>query len=230
MYVLDWNQLIVPAAVLLANITNSDSYHVVAVDYLNPWMCGRGDPISYTPHGSAYNVNDNSLAQTMNSAFLAVTYALSIADTKAHRQADLHVDAELAQQFLCYAQRQVEYILGSGHTYLIGTYGGPTHIYERASSCPSNKTITCNALDALYTASANPSLPIGGLVYGPGPDRDNMQHYDNRTSGNATFVSHAYNAGSTGTLAGLNTLTSGKYGFNQCPSGSGVLDSALKQC
>lgn len=222
----DWNQVIYPAAVLLADLTNNVTFHYAVQSYLRPWLCGVGGDIHYTSGGLAYNDNDNSLAQTMNSAFLATVYAQSIS-SQAQRHAG-NFSADAAESYLCYAERQVHYMLGPNHTYLVGAEGGPTHVYERASSCPADLSVACTASSALYVDTSNPNLPVGGLVYGMGSKSDQLS--DIRTPDTTTHVSHAYTVGLTGALAGLNALTSGNSGFSECPAGVGILDSALALC
>ena len=229
-YVSDWNQLIFPATVLLANITDSQTFHYSIQEYLRNWLCTSGNTIEYSGKGRAFNMNDPSLAQGMNSAFLALIYAQMVQESEANVEGDRYTNGNYAKRYLCWAQSQARYILGDDtDSYYVGVgHGPPTHIYDRASSCPADMNTTCSSLNALYTPNPNPNVPTGSLVYGPGNNGDYF--LDERSSGNETYVSHAYNAGLTGTFAGLNAMVSGNSGYDQCLQGYGVLSKTIALC
>ena len=215
---------------MLANITDSTTFHYRIQEYLRNWLCTSGDTIEYSQLGRAFNTNDASLAQGMNSAFLALIYAQMVQESEANVEADRYTNANYAKRYLCWAQSQARYILGDDiRSMFVGVDNNPpTHIYDRASSCPTDSSTTCNALNALYTPNANPHVVTGALVYGPGLNGDYF--VDERSSTNETMVSHGYNAGITGTFAGLNSMVSGNSGYDQCLQGYGVLSKTISIC
>lgn len=229
-YISDWNQLIYPATILLANITDDATFHYSIQQYLRNWLCTSGDTIEYSSKGRAFNKNDPSLAQGMNSAFLALVYSQLVQDSEANVEATRYTNGNYAKRYLCWAQAQARYILGDDtNSFYVGVnHGAPTHIYDRASSCPTDNQTQCNSLNALYTPNPNPNIPTGSLVYGPGLNGDYF--LDERSSSNETYVSHAYNAGLTGTFAGLNAMVSGNSGYDQCLQGYGVLSKTIPLC
>ena len=229
-YISDWNQLIWPSTVLLANITDDTAFHYRIQQYLRNWLCTSGNTIEYSKMGRAFNTNDASLAQGMNSAFLALIYAQMVQDSEANIEADRYTNPNYARRYLCWAQAQARYILGDDtRSFFVGVDNNPPkHIYDRASSCPKNNQTQCNALNSLYTPQPNPNIPTGALVYGPGLNGDYF--VDQRSTSNETYVSHEWNAGITGTFAGLNQLVSGNSGYDQCLQGYGVLSKTISIC
>lgn len=229
-YISDWNQLIYPSALLLANITDDTTFHYTIQTYLRNWLCTSGDTIEYSGLGRAFNRNDPSLAQGMNSAFLALIYGQMVAPSEANIEADRYTNEEYAKRYNCWAQSQARYILGDvTQSFYVG-YGGnsPKHISDRASSCPADNQTSCSFLNAYYTPNPNPNVPTGGLVYGAGLDGDYF--LDQRSGSNQTWVSHTYNAGLTGVFAGLNQMASGNSGYDQCLQGYGVLSKTISLC
>lgn len=229
-YISNWNQLIYPSALLLANITDDTTFHYTIQTYLRNWLCTSGDTIEYSGLGRAFNRNDPSLAQGMNSAFLALLYAQMIEPSAANIEADKFVNEEYAKRYNCWAQSQARYILGDvTRSFLVGVGSGtPTHVSDRASSCPKDNQTTCSFLNAYLTPDPNPVVPTGALVYGAGLDGDYF--LDQRSGVNDTWVSHTYNAGLTGVFAGLNQAASGNSGYDQCLQGYGVLSKTISIC
>ena len=165
----------------------------------------------------------------MNSAFIAAIYSQMVQDSEANVEADRYTNSDYSKRYLCYAQAQTRYVLGADtRSFFVGFDDAPTHIYDRPSSCPSSGESTCNSLNALYTPQANPNLPQGALVYGAGTNGDYF--LDERSSTNETMVSHAYNAGLTGTFAALSAMASGNSGYDQCLQGYGVLSKTISLC
>ena len=215
-YISDWNQLIYPSTLMLANITGDATFHYVIQAYLRNWLCTSGSAIEYSPLGRAFSKHDPSLAQGMNSAFMALNYAHMVQASEANLEADKYTNEEYAKRYSCWAQSQARYVLGDVSQSFYTGFGpdAPTHISDRASSCPNDAQTTCNFLNSYYTPEPNPNIPIGGLVYGAGLDGDNFK--DQRSGSKQTWVSHAYNAGLTGVLAGLNQMAIGDRGYDQC--------------
>ncbi|KAL3150937.1 hypothetical protein ABBQ32_000684 [Trebouxia sp. C0010 RCD-2024] len=228
-YISDWNQLIYPASLLLANITDDNTFHYSVQLYLRNWLCTSGDTIEYTGLGRAFNRNDPSLAQGMNSAFMALLYAQLIEPSAANIEAGTLVNEGYAKRYKCWAQSQARYILGDvTRSFYVG-FGKnpPTHLSDRASSCPG-RDVQCSFLNAYYTPNANPNIPTGALVYGAGLNGDYF--VDQRSGSNVTWVSHTYNAGLTGVFAGLSQMASGNTGYDQCLQGYGVLSKTISLC
>ena len=164
----------------------------------------------------------------MNSAFLALTYAQMITPSEAKLEADRYTHEEHAKRYSCWAQSQARYVLGDVTPSLIvgaGSYA-PTHISDRASSCPKDPQAPCTFLNAYIPRDPNPNLPTGGLVYGSGLGGDDFQ--DQRSGSNQTWVSHAYNAGLTGVFAGLSQMASSNGGYDQCLEDFGMSGKTLR--
>ena len=171
--------------------------------YFEAWMCGMS-PINRTDLGRSVNTLDPTLGQTMNAAFLALLYGQTLTSKNATNE----TNADAAQQYTCWAQSQADFILSNNTgSYVVGYGGAPTHIHERASSCPVNESLPCNALNALYTTEPNPSVLTGALVYGPG--LEDIGFVDDRSNSEDTYVSIENNAGLTGVMAGLQQLVAG---------------------
>ena len=79
-YISDWNQVIYPATLLLANITGDATFRYGTQRYLRKWLRTTDSPVTYSDLGRAINSNDPSLAQGMNSAFLGLLYEQLVED------------------------------------------------------------------------------------------------------------------------------------------------------
>jgi len=207
-----WDQLFWPVNILLADITNRASFHDFSQEYLDAWLCGSAGTTSYTELGRAYNTLDSTSGQTMNAAFLSFIYGQVLSSCNS---TDESVD-DLAQQYMCWARSQADYMLSNDTgSFVVGYGNAPTHIQERASSCPANQSAVCDANDALYSPGPNPFVLTGGLVYGPGQDSDTL--VDARSGISDTMISIENNAGLTGVMAALNQLLSGDDDSVECP-------------
>ncbi|KAL3152997.1 hypothetical protein ABBQ38_012024 [Trebouxia sp. C0009 RCD-2024] len=203
---ISWNQVIYPATLLLANITDDNTFHYTIQHYLHNWLTASDDAIEYSGLGRAFNRNDPALAQGMNTAFLALLYAQLIDGSKAPSELSRYSNNSMATQYKFWAQSQARYVLGDvSRSFYVG-FGSdaPTHIQDRASSCPKDAQIECNFQNAFYTPNPNPNTLAGALVYGPGLKGDHF--VDQRSGSNETWVSHVYNAGLTGVFAGLSQM------------------------
>lgn len=225
-YISDWNQLIYPSSLLLASITGNPVLQFSVATYLRNWMC-TSEAIKYSDLGRAFNIYDPSLAPGMNSALMALIYAQMLQASEANPQAGTSTNTTNSTQYSCWAQSQARYVLGDvSQSFYIG-FGpdAPTHISDRASSCPEDAHTTCNFLNSYYAPNPNPNIPVGGLIYGAGRNGDDFT--DQRSGSNQTWVSHAYNAGLTGVLAGLNQMVSGNSGYDQCLQDYGVASKTI---
>ena len=211
----DWDSLFWPVTLLMADVDPQTTHAAEMEAYLEACMCVMS-PITRTELGRSFNTLDATLGQTMNAAFLAMLYGQMSTSKNATDEASLDV----VQQYTCWAQSQANHILSNNTgSFVVGYGDAPTHIYERASSCPVNQSIPCDALNALYTAEPNPSLLTGALVYGPG--LNDTSFVDQRFSSKNTYVSIENNVGLTGVMAALQGLvagdTAGSELFLACP-------------
>lgn len=180
-----WDDVHIGAAVMLAQITNSDIYKNAVEQHLDYWSCGTssGERIAYTPQGLAWLDSWGSLRYATTTAFIASVY--SEWDGCPSNKVDTYWD---------FAVSQAEYALGStGFSYQIG-YGDsyPVHPHHRTS-----QGSYCDAMNEPGTAR---HTLYGALVGGP----DSSDGYTDEVSNyNTNEVACDYNAGFTGLLANM---------------------------
>ena len=161
--------------------------------FVNTWLYSNHDGSSgpkYTPKGLAWYSKWGSLRHSANAAFLMM----------AHRHNNLHEDLSQQKNIVCFAHKQMRYMLGeSGRSYVVG-YGHnpPMRPHHRSSSCPKNPG-TCDWTQ-FNSKNENPSVLYGALVGGPDI---NDKYIDDRTDYVGNEVATDYNAGFTGVLAAL---------------------------
>ncbi len=187
-----WDDVHIGAAVLLARITEKDTYKNAVEKHLDFWTTGTsdGERITYTPKGLAWLDSWGSLRYATTTAFVAAVY--SEWDGCSEKKAKTYFD---------FAVSQAEYALGStGFSYLIG-YGEnyPVHPHHRTSqgSWSNNINEPQEARHILY----------GALVGGPDA---NDGYTDEVSNYNTNEVACDYNAGFTGLMAKLYTYYHGK--------------------
>lgn len=180
-----WDDVHIGAAVILAKITNNDTYKNAVETHLDYWSCGTssGERITYTPKGLAWLDSWGSLRYATTTAFVASVY--SEWDGCPANKVDVYWD---------FAKSQAEYALGSsGFSYQIG-YGSsyPQHPHHRTSqgSYCDNMNEPGTARHTLY----------GALVGGPDA---NDGYEDTVTNYCTNEVACDYNAGFTGLLANM---------------------------
>ncbi len=180
-----WDDVHIGAAVMLAKITEDQSYKDEVQQHLDYWSCGTSDgsQITYTPGGLAWLDSWGSLRYATTTAFVACVY--SRWDGCPSDKADIYWD---------FAVSQAEYALGStGFSYQIG-YGEdyPEHPHHRTSqgSYCDNMNDPSEARHTLY----------GALVGGPDA---NDGYTDTVSDYCANEVACDYNAGFTGLLAAM---------------------------
>ncbi len=178
-----WDDVHIGAAILLAKITNDNTYKNAAEQHLDYWSCGTssGERITYTPDGLAWLDSWGSLRYATTTAFLACVY--STWDGCPSAKASTYWD---------FALSQADYALGStGFSYLIG-FGDsyPVHPHHRTSqgSYCDNMNEPGTARHTLY----------GALVGGPDASDGYTDEVNNY---NTNEVACDYNAGFTGLLA-----------------------------
>lgn len=180
-----WDDVHIGAAVVLARLTNDDTYSRAVEQHLDFWTTGTsdGERITYTPKGLAWLDNWGSLRYATTTAFIATIY--SEWDGCSESKAKTYWD---------FAVSQAEYALGStGFSYQIG-YGDsyPVHPHHRTAqgSYCDNMNEPGEARHTLY----------GALVGGPDA---NDGYTDEVSNYNTNEVACDYNAGFTGLLAKL---------------------------
>ena len=187
-----WDDVHIGAAVLLARITEKDTYKNAVEKHLDFWTTGtpEGERITYTPKGLAWLDSWGSLRYATTTAFVALVYSSWEG-----------CSSKKAQAYTDFALSQAEYALGStGFSYQIG-YGEsyPVHPHHRTAqgSYSNNMNEPQDARHTLY----------GALVGGPDA---NDGYTDEVSNYNTNEVACDYNAGFTGLLAGLYKTYHGK--------------------
>ncbi|KAK9785110.1 hypothetical protein WJX73_006875 [Symbiochloris irregularis] len=214
-YITDWNHVFQAANVLLAVSSNDLSFHRKAQVMLQNWICALGGTTAFTPQGRAWNPLANTTGATGNVAFLAAVYG---------QHPSSSITPAQSARYICFARSQMRYILGDKTDSLMVGNGRnpPTHVQNRAASCPDPPT-ACNAASAFNVTTPNPHVLTGAVVEF-GSYSDSFQ--DVRTN-NDSRVSVENNAGITGALAGL---VNAPGTFDSCLQGFGVLTSGGDVC
>ncbi|KAK9826822.1 hypothetical protein WJX81_004238 [Elliptochloris bilobata] len=226
-YLVDWDNIIYPTTVLLAQLTDDKAFHTGAQSYFQKWLCSSGNTISYTPLGRAYNRFNPALGQTMNAAMLAVIYGGAIAPQNATQLevAPRYNDGSKSQKYICFARKQSRYMLGdkTGASYVVG-FGPhfPQRPADRGASCPAQPE-NCTTVNGLYNPAPNPRVLTGALVMDP----RTWDYFEDNRASNDTWVSVELNAGFTSVMAGMNQVT-GTY--DQCLQGYGILARDVNIC
>lgn len=179
-----WDDVHIGAALLLAQLTNKDTYKNVLEMNLDYWTTGySGNKIKYTPKGLAWMDSWGSLRYATTQAFIASVYSQWKGCTP-----------EKVKTYQDFAKSQVDYALGSsGRSYLIGFgVNPPQHPHHRTAqgSWADDKTVPGYHRHTL----------IGALVGGPAAD-DTFS--DDVGNFNQNEPACDYNAGFVGALAGL---------------------------
>ncbi len=185
-----WDDKRYGAAIILAQLTKSNTYRDAVRRWLNYWTTGdQGERIGYTGGGLAWLDSWGSLRYAATTAFLAFVYADTVED--------------VGTRYRDFASRQIDYILGANperRSYVVG-FGdkSPRNPHHRASHGSLKHTIK----DPL----TNRHVLYGALVGGP-TSRDDFSYVDDRENFKANEVALDYNAGFTGAVARM-TLTFG---------------------
>jgi hypothetical protein len=138
-------------------------------------------------------------------------FATTTAMVMAH-DAHYNKDAKQRAAEIKYAQRQVDYALGStGRSYVVGWGASPPVNWHHApSSCPDAPAL-CN-FQNFFMKPNNPQILYGALVGGPpgvGRNKTNPDHYlDLRPDYAVNEPAVDYESGFVGALAGVYTLLS----------------------
>lgn len=187
-----WDDVHYGAALLLARITEENTYKDAIETHLDYWTTGTsgGERITYTPQGLAWLDMWGSLRYATTTAFLASVY--SEWDGCPDNKSQIYWD---------FAVSQADYALGAtGRSYQIG-YGeeypqNPHHRTAQGSYC-NNMNEPVEARHTLY----------GALVGGPDAGDNYTDEVSNYTTNE---VACDYNAGFTGLLANLYSVYHGE--------------------
>ncbi|MCZ2342434.1 MAG: glycoside hydrolase family 9 protein [Bacteroidales bacterium] len=100
-------------SLLLARLTHKARWAHEVSQFLDWWTIGVGDRVRYTPGGLAWRQDWGPLRFAVNTAWFALVWADTIADT----------DSERAARLRAFATRQIGYVLGDNpqkRSYLVG--------------------------------------------------------------------------------------------------------------
>ena len=172
-----WDDVHIGAAVLLAELTEENTYTNAVEEHLDFWC----NDITYTPDGLAWLDSWGSLRYATTAGFIATVYSRS--DVCPSDKADEYWD---------FAESQCNYALGSsGRSYVVG-FG------ENPPEHPHHRTAQGSYCDNMNEPSSHRHTLYGALVGGP----DASGNYNDAVSDyTANEVACDYNAGFTGLLA-----------------------------
>lgn len=200
-HIFNWDELIYGSSILLV-LTDFAKGDVQPEDVIKSlllkWICAATEDINYTPKGRAQSAKDPSLAATVNVAFLALQYGKWLEFNNIRG----------AKSYQCWALSQALYILrdsqqGADPYSLLVGFGDsyPTHVYDRAASCPAPGQGPCTELNKIQ-GWPDPNVLVGALVHGPASLTDEL--IEVRADGVVdTLVRLDWNAALPGLLAGV---------------------------
>jgi len=187
-----WDDVHIGAAVLLAKITEEQSYKTEVQRHLDYWSCGTSDGqrITYSPQGLAWLDQWGSLRYATTTAFVATVYSRWDG-----------CPSDKVSTYWDFAESQANYALGSSGRSFVCGFGEnpPEHPHHRTSqgSYCDNMNEPGQARHTLY----------GALVGGP----DASDGYTDTVSDyNKNEVACDYNAGFTGLMAAMYSRYHGK--------------------
>jgi len=185
-----WDDVHIGAALLLARITDDDTYSKAMEKHLDYWAGISDQHITYSPKGLAWLDNWGSLRYASTSAYVALIYS----------RWDGCPEAK-ADKYFAFAENQANYILGDGgRSYLIG-FGEDYPVH------PHHRTAQGSYSNNMQEPSEHRHVLYGALVGGP----DASDNYTDEVSNyNNNEVACDYNAGFTGLMAGLYSTYHGK--------------------
>ncbi len=178
-----WDDKSYGSYVLLARITGKDKYIQDVERWLDYWTDGyKGERIVYTPGGLAALDEWGSLRYAANTAFLSLIYG------------DWIPDLAKKEKYSTFAERQINYILGSNpqqRSYIVG-FGNNPPINSHHRSSHGSWT------NNIKSPEKNSHILYGAIVGGPGR---NDNYTDDRENFKMNEVATDYNAGFTGAIA-----------------------------
>ncbi|MEA2028103.1 MAG: glycoside hydrolase family 9 protein, partial [Campylobacterota bacterium] len=184
-WVHSWDNVTTGVYLLLAQITNENSYHSAMQQSINHWISS----VPSSPAGLRVISEWGSLRYASTQAFIASKYASLISDST------------LQSSYLDFARLQIDYILGDNplnFSYQIG-FGTsyPLNPHHRGAHASPTHTISSPANNT-YTL-------VGALVGGP-LSPDDYDYQDDRSDYKRNEVATDYNAGFSAALATLIAL------------------------
>ena len=187
-----WDDVHIGAALMLARLTEDDSYSDAVEKHLDFWTTGTSDGsrITYTPGGLAWLDSWGSLRYATTTSYIAAVY--SEWDGCPKDKSTIYWD---------FAVSQADYALGStGFSYEIG-FG------DSYPQNPHHRTAQGSYCDNMNEPSVARHTLYGALVGGPGSNDDYTDEVSNYTTNE---VACDYNAGFTGLLAKLYSVYHGQ--------------------
>jgi len=184
-WVHSWDNVTTGVYLLLAQITNENSYHTAMEQSINHWI----NNVPKSPAGLRVISEWGSLRYASTQAFITAKYASLISDST------------LQSSYLDFARLQIDYILGDNplnFSYQIG-FGKnyPLNPHHRGAHASPTHTISSPANNT-YTL-------VGALVGGPLSPND-YDYQDDRSDYKRNEVATDYNAGFSAALANLIAL------------------------
>jgi endoglucanase len=183
-----WDNKQFGAYVLLAMETGKQKYVDDANRWLDFWTTGvNGQRVNYSPGGQAVLDSWGSLRYAANTSFVSLLYSDWLADS----------DAERAQTYRQFGERQINYALGDNpreSSYVVG-FG------ENPPTEPHHRTAHGSWTDQITAPAESRHVLYGALVGGPSAADD--AYTDDRQDYVANEVATDYNAAFSGALAWL---------------------------
>ncbi|GMH42143.1 hypothetical protein BSKO_10062 [Bryopsis sp. KO-2023] len=205
-----WENVGAGVSVLLAQETGHHKYISEVDSHLRNWIYD----ITYTPGGLAWLTEWGSLRFDANTAFLAFVHAKHVMEHSTAPFENMRVST-----FQCWAMFQIRYLLGDGgRSFVVGVGRNyPKFVHHRGASCPDYPE-PCG-WDQFHSKEPNPQLITGGLVGGPD---QNGNYDDNRENYKQNEVALDYNAGFTGAVAALVSMSENSA---YCYHGVGIFET-----
>jgi len=185
-----WDNVSNGTTLLLARITADERYHERMRTHLDHWLTA----LPRTEGGLAFLNEYGSLRYASTTAFIALLHARSIEPR----------DPSRAARYRDFARAQIDYILGDNprrSSYVVGVGPNPPRNPHHRAAHASPVSSIDEPRDNTYTLT-------GALVGGP-KSADDFAWRDDRRDYVANEVATDYNAGYTGALAALISLSNG---------------------
>ncbi|WP_051261460.1 glycoside hydrolase family 9 protein [Desulfovibrio inopinatus] len=190
-----WDDKSYGTMILLAQLTDKQSYHDGVQRFLDTWAGGSG-AVQMSPGGLAFVSQWGSLRYASSAAFCALVYS-----------ATSDISSSLASKYTTFATRQIDYILGDNprqSSYMVGFGNNPPRNPHHRTA---HGSWTGGSPDALPKISRH--ILYGALVGGP-KSTDDSDWEDDRGDYIGNEVALDYNAGLTGALARLVSTNGGQ--------------------
>ena len=176
-----WDDVHIGAAVMLAKLTEKETYKNDVEQHLDWWSGVSSNHITYSPKGLAWLDSWGSLRYATTTSFIALSYVESGLCPSSKEKA-----------YTDFAEKQANYALGSsGRSYMVG-FG------ENAPKNPHHRTAQGSYCDNMNEPNPARHTLYGALVGGPDA---NDGYTDTVSDYNKNEVACDYNAGFTGLLA-----------------------------